>query len=248
MEPELYQDEPQALVTALALEARSAPLARSRILSTAELAVLEAPGSATPAQRLDLGAALLEGRGVPQAPALVPDLLEPLVGDPATAPQAAALIARALQDTAPATAYRYALTAAADDAEGATATLDRLEARMTTQQVLAAQADAIAARTTPDEIQVLGGADDPRLLRAQALRHLTGAGAARSYARAYYFALLAEAAGDIGATSLRQEIEARFGARGPAVQQVWTDLSREIQTQALEAWLNQGLADRFRTD
>lgn len=248
VEPEVYRDEPQALVTALALEARSAPLARSRILSTTELAALRDPDSATPARRLELGAALLEGRGVPQAPALVPDLLEPLVADPATAPQAAALIARALQDTDAALAYRYALAAAAGDATGAIATLDRLEARMTTQQVLAAQADNIAALTTAAGDQLLQEADDPRQLRAQALRHLTGSGAARSYARAYYFALLAEAAGDVGATSLRQEIEARFGARGPAVQQVWAALSRDLQAQALDTWLTQGLAERFKTD
>jgi hypothetical protein len=94
---------------------------------------------------------------------------------------------------------------------------------------------------------VLGNMDDPRLLRAMALAHYSGAGQPRSYARAYYFALLAEAAGDIGASTLKTEIEGRFSARGDAVAEAWNTLSTDLQSQALQDWIAGGLADRFQT-
>jgi hypothetical protein len=79
------------------------------------------------------------------------------------------------------------------------------------------------------------------------LARFTGSGAARSYAQAYYFALLAEAAGDIGATMLKQEIEGRFEARGDDVAATWAGISDELQAQALQDWISGGLADRYQT-
>jgi hypothetical protein len=87
--------------------------------------------------------------------------------------------------------------------------------------------------------------DDPRDLRALSLAYLTGAGQARSYARAYYYVLLAEAAGDIAGPSLRSEITARFAARGPDVAQAWTALSAQVEQQAVTDWINADLPGRY---
>ena len=238
IEPELYNREPQLLVSALALEARTTPLARTRILSSDDMAAMT-----DPAGLLTLSLALLEGNGVPQAPALVPEMLAPLLNDPATVAAASALIARALQDRDAAGAYPYALASAAGGITASVSLLDRLENKMTTTQVLSAQISA----EDIDTLALVGESDDPRRLRGLALDHFTGAGAARSYARAYYFALLAEAAGDIGATTLKNEIEGRFSARGDDVAAAWADISDDLQAQALEDWISGGLADRYQT-
>ena len=84
-------------------------------------------------------------------------------------------------------------------------------------------------------------------MRALALAHFTGSNATRSYAQAYYFSLLAEAAGDIGASSLKREIEGRFEARGQDVAAAWTDLSAELQARALDDWIGGNLAGRYQT-
>jgi hypothetical protein len=139
VEPELYGQEPQALVGALALEARATPLSRSRILSGDDLAALADPSSLSAERRLELAIALLEGNGVPQSPALVPALLAPLSEDTANTAAASALIARALQARDAAAAYPHALAAATGEIDGAVSLLDRLENQMTTTAVLAAQ-------------------------------------------------------------------------------------------------------------
>tara|TARA_R110002072_G_scaffold15828_5_gene62435 strand:- start:4518 stop:6119 length:1602 start_codon:yes stop_codon:yes gene_type:complete len=245
IEPELYDSEPQALIAALALEARATPLSRTRILSGADLAALSDPTDLDAPRLLELGAALLDGDGVPKTPALVPGLLSRLMDDPDNAAQAAALIARAVKGQKPGEAYPYALTAAAGGIVGAVSLLDQLEQQMTTVEVLRAQRDHPQVTTAP--LGAIDANDDPRQLRRLALSHYTGSGTVRSYAQSYYFALLAEAAGDIGATALRQEIEGRFAARGDDVRAAWETLSAEVQEQALADWIDGGLADRYQT-
>lgn len=243
IEPDMY-DDPRTLIAALGLQARSTPLVRTQILSTAQLAAIQTPATLSNAERISFATALLEGNGVPRGGALVPDLLLPLLNDPSTAGPAAAMLARAAQDSDIPAAYRYALVAAAGDTPDAVAQLDRLEARMTTQAVLAAQADYLTRTEAPAPIARVSG-DDPRDLRALSLAYFAGAGEARSYARAYYYALLAEAAGDIAATSLREEIEARFGARGPDVAQVWNIVVAEMQQQAITDWISADLPSAY---
>ena len=245
IEPELYDSEPQALIATLALEARATPLSRTRILSGADLAALSDPGDLEARQLLDLGTALLDGNGVPKSPALVPGLLTRLMDDPDNAAEAATLIARALKGQKPNMAYPYALTAAAGGVSGAVSLLDQLEQQMSTVDVLRMQRDHPQVTASP--LEAITASDDPRQLRRLALVHYTGSGTVRSYAQAYYFALLAEAAGDIGATALRQEIEGRFSARGDQVQAAWETLSASVQEQALSDWIEGGLADRYQT-
>ncbi len=245
IEPEIYDKEPQALVSALALEARATPLARTRILSSGDLAALADPASLSPERLLELGRALLDGTGVPQTPALVPGLMESLVDNPDTEAEASALTARALQARDPQLAYVYALNAAEGGISTAVSLMDRLENQMTTTQVLSAQQDNLIDEG--DALDAVGDSDDPRNLRRLALAHFTGADAPRSYARAYYYALLAEAAGDIGATALKEEVEGRFEARGDEVAKAWAGVSDQLQAQALEDWISGGLADRYQT-
>ncbi len=239
IEPEML-DTPSMLISAMGLQARNTPLARTQILSAGDLAALQSPDDLSDAERLRFATALLEGNGVPRSAALVPDLLTPLLQNPQTAGPAAILLARATQDDDVAAAYSHALIAAANGMPNAVAQLDRLEARMTTQAVLAAQADYLLASNAPAPVQRISG-DDPRDLRALSLTYFAGAGEVRSYARAYYYSLLAEAAGDIAATSLRKEIEARFGARGPDVAQAWAAIAAEMQQRAITDWINADL-------
>ncbi|MGC1495638.1 MAG: hypothetical protein WA790_07510 [Sulfitobacter sp.] len=245
IEPELYDKEPQALVASLALEARTTPLSRTRILGSSDLAALSDPASLSSKELLTLGRALLDGQGVPKTPALVPELLSRLTDDPEAGADAAALIARALKAEQPGAAYPFALSAAAGGITGAVSLLDQLEGQISTVDVLRAQ--NAHPQVTAAPLDAIASEDDPRGLRRLALAHYTGSGVVRSYAHAYYFALLAEAAGDIGATALRQEIEGRFAARGDEVNAEWQTLSQDVQQTALTDWIEGGLADRYQT-
>lgn len=246
IEPDTYES-PQSLIAALGLRARSTPLVRSRILPADMLAGLRAPEDLTPDARLALAAALLEGDGVPYSPPMVTDLLMSLLDQPENAGQAAALLARAVADTDVPRAYGYMLIASGSDTvPGSVAQLDRLEAQMRTQDVLAAQDAYLTRSNAPDPISLVDG-DDPRDLRRLALAHFTGNGAVRSYARAYYYALLAEAAGDIAATSLRTDIAARFVARGPDVAQAWHRIAADMQARAMTDWIAADLPSVYVT-
>ena len=246
VEPELYA-APQNLIAALGLEVRSTPIARTQILSLDALAGLQSPDALSATERLDLAQALLRGTGVPRSPGVVPDLLEGLLDDPNAAGPAAALLAEATRDSDPIAAYGYALVAAAAAIPGAVAQLDALENRMTTQRVLAAQAANLTAIAAPAPIAAVSG-NDPRDLRKLSLAHFTGQGAPRSYARAYYYALLAEAAGDVAATSLRTEIAARFGARGPEVAALWRATATAEQQRAVADWVSADLPAQYLRD
>lgn len=241
LEPEIYE-RPEELLQALAPDARTAPLAQSELLDSAILERLDS-GDVTATERLDVARALLSGTGVPRAEALVPDILVPLIEeDGAEAAEAALLTARAQAGTDPAAAYLNTLTAATGRQPGAIAMLDRLEERLTTMQVIAVQDANLQAQASGT---ALPAGDDIRAVRAQALAYFTGLGAPRSYRQAYYFALIAEAAGDIGARPLREDIENRFANRGAEVRAAWAGLRAEIQTRALTDWIERDLASRY---
>ncbi|MDO6589702.1 hypothetical protein DS901_07940 [Loktanella sp. D2R18] len=243
LEPEMYAD-PLDLIAGLGLQVRAAPMARSQILSLDALAAIQTPDSLSPDARIALATALLDGNGVPRSTSMVAGLLEPLLDTPETAGAAAALLARAEQESDVPNAYRHALIAASAAEPGAIGLLDKLESRMTTQSVLAAQDRHLTSVGAVAPLEMVTG-DDPRDLRALSLAYLTGTGQARSYARAYYYALLAEAAGDIAAESLRNEIIARFGARGPDVAQAWHALAAQVEEQAVTDWINADLPGRY---
>ncbi len=243
LEPEIYE-APEELLQALAPDARTAPVAQSELLDPALLSRLN--GSLSASERLQLAEALLTGSGVPRAEGLVPDLLAPLMGsDAPEAAQAALMTARAQFAYDPGAAYGHALAASSDRQSGAVSLLDALEARLTTTQVVAAQ-DRYLSQVG---LVALPGGNDIRVVRARALAHFTGLGAPRSYRQAYYYALIAEAAGDIGARPLREDIEARFANRGDEVNTMWATMRLETQERALSDWITGDLAAQFtRTD
>jgi hypothetical protein len=244
IEPEVY-NAPEELLQALAPQARAAPRAQSQLLSAELLNRSEAELS--DAERMTLASALLEGRGVPRAEALVPGLLEPLVGnDTAQGGQAAILSARALMTSDVRAAYLHALVASDAQQPAAVALLDMLEARLTTGEVIAVQDEYLGRKSAAQNpAEALPAGADVRVVRRLALAHFTGLEAARSYKLAYYYALIAEAAGDIGARPLREDIEARFANRGADVDALWRVMRAEIQEMALSDWVRMDLATRF---
>ena len=242
LEPQVY-GAPEELLQALGPDARTAPLAQSELLDPTLTSRIN--GTLSGPERLQLAAALLSGTGVPRAESLVPGVLSPLMNSSAPeAAEAALLTARAQISVDPAEAYRNALVASSASLPGAVPLLDMLEARLTTRDVIAAQDANLAGAAT---MQVPGG-NDIRAVRTLALRHFTGLGAPRSFRRAYYYALIAEAAGDIGARPLREDIEARFANRGDDVNNLWRDLRAETQEAALSDWISGNLAGQFTRD
>lgn len=158
--------------------------------------------------------------------------------------EAELLSARALADRDPIKAYSLALNAS--EASGGVSLLDALEYRMTTDDVLNLQDStqwnaATLASNLPE-------GTDPRVLRALSVAFFTGMDRPRSYANAYLLALLAEAAGDVGAPQLLIEIASRFEARCEEVRVAWTERSTDIEATALSAWINGDLAVRNRTE
>jgi hypothetical protein len=244
IEPDVYATPP-ALISAMGLQARSTPLVRTRILSLDELAAVQRLEDLTPQDRLRIATAMLNGDGVPRSTRLVADLLQPLLEDGDIAGEVALLMSKATETRDLPAAYGYALLAGERGTASAVGQLDRLEAQMTTQDVLAVQTAHLADAPAP--ATAISG-NDPRDLRALAMAHHAGSGAARSYARAYYYAVLAEAAGDIAAASLRGDIEGRFAARGPDVARAWQGIATEMEERALTDWFSENLPQRYLTE
>ncbi|UXX82110.1 hypothetical protein [Roseovarius pelagicus] len=243
IEPEVYQS-PEELLQALAPDARSAPLAQSQLISSDLLS--RTNGELTRAERLELAGALLEGRGLPRAEALVPELLAQMVdATSADGAQAALLTARALMPHDARSAYLHALIASEARLPEAVPLLDALEARMTTVAVIETQKAYLDDSDAVVGIDALPADGDVREVRRMALARFTGLGAARSYRLAYYYALIAEAAGDIGARPLREDIEARFANRGEDVTEMWMQTRAKLQELALKDWIELDLAARF---
>ncbi|AHM04799.1 hypothetical protein roselon_02478 [Roseibacterium elongatum DSM 19469] len=243
IEPEAY-DKPARLISLLALDARSAPSARAALIDSATLARLGAEDLSDD-ERLTLGAALLSGEGVPRAPSRALEVLAPLLAsdDPAHA-EAVLLSARAMAARDPAQAYELALQA--PGAVGVVSLLDGLETQLGTGDVLDLQAGTTLSAETL--APALPQGNDPRALRDLAVAYFTGASQPRNYANAYLMALLADAAGDVGAPQLLTEITGRFDLRGPEVRRLWAARSAEIEALALSSWIEGDLAARYRID
>lgn len=226
-------DDPGLLFAALQPTVGSRPAARKEMLAAALLSAgLNDPASLSDADKLRVGMALVSGDGVPRSPDQGRALLRPLAD--AGNGEAAVALAEALADDDPEAAYRYALQAGVDGVERAIGQMDRLEQNLTTPQVLEMQAGALAGAALaagPDDFVPLAA------VRENAMAHLRGRGAVRSYARAYYWALLGQAAKDGAATSLVAEIEARMRHRGEAAAEAWQAVAAQARADALALWL-----------
>ncbi len=239
---------PQAAIAALQPRLSAAPLAAERMVPADVLSTALAGGEGLDAEtRLMAGEALVRGVGAPRAVTEGVALVRPLAED--WNAEAAALVAEALRlEGDRAGAYAMALRAMAGDAPGATGTADQLEAALTVAEVLEAQSSAFGSWPGRADWESRKGdaiaAGDVSELRRLAYGASTGRSAPRSYAEAYYLASLAAAAGDPGAASLRDRIDARFtdlaGARDPA----WASAASAAASSALETWTSGGLAGR----
>ena len=202
----------------------------SNALPTPPVALIADPGDRSDARAL--GLALAEGRGVPQNTRRAVALLTPLQEDA----EVALALARLTTGTDPAAAYGHALRAAAQGAAGAAATLDRIESRLATADLLAAQRPAEA--DLPE-----ASFASPVALRDAALAHEQGEGAPRSYALAWRLAASAAAAGDGPARALMARLDARFGA-DPA----WVEARDKAADLALDDWTRLDLPRRLAGD
>ena len=203
------------------------PPSLSNALPTPPVALIADPAKANDDRAM--GLALAEGRGVPQNTRRAIKLLKPLAEDPEVALALAALIA----PTDATTAYAHAQQAAALAAPGALAALDRIEARMTTAELLAAQlpADSPLVDTAFASVPAL---------RDAALAHEQGKGAPRSYAMAWRLASSAAATGDGAARALMARLDARFGPDPD-----WIKARDAAADLAAGDWSGQNLAARL---
>ncbi|MGR3469228.1 MAG: hypothetical protein ACU0CI_15250, partial [Shimia sp.] len=166
--------------------------------------------------------AALGGEGIPRNVQLAIETFAAASGDGDTiTPEASIALADELAATEPEGAYALARSMASLARPEAATILDRIEADMTFAEILALQGEP-------------AGSLPPRAsaLQEQALGALTGHTAPRSYAAAYRLALLAQAAGDLGAQAILDEIETSFGssdawpafvaAQARSAHQIWT--------------------------
>lgn len=230
---ERIMEDPALLFAVLEPYVSGRPASRQEILPADLLnAALNNAGSLSDEDKLRAGRALVTGTGAPRAPAEGMAILRPLAdaGDG----EAAVAMAHAMAASDPAAAYAYALRAGAGGADTAAGLMDRLEQNLTTAQVLAAQAAGLsdaAPMPRPHDFVPLAAA------RANALAHLRGHGTVRSYARAYYWALLGQAAQDSAAASMADEIEARMRHRGEAAAAAWQAAAHQARAEAMAHWL-----------
>lgn len=200
---------------------------------------------------LDLARALSSGVGAPLNPARAIELATPLAeaGDAEAAMVAArAMAARGLRAEA-GRAYELAIAAELGGVEGAGALAARLAAELNASTQLAAERAALDAWTPePAHEAMLRAAQsgDAVAMRRLAEAHERGAGAPRNVERAYYWALLAAAAGERAAVGLRDRLFERFRFAPAADARVWMRTRQAIADQALADW-NGGIAAAARS-
>lgn len=199
----------------------------SNALPTPPLPLIAAPDSLD--DPLALGLALAEGRGLPQNSRRAIEVLSPLEDNA----EAMLTVARLSTDTDPASAYAHAQKAAVLGDSSAPAALDRIEGRIATADLLAAQAPA-------DSDVPADTFDTVAKLRDLAYAYAEGKGVPRSYLLARRLAGSAAAAGDGQAASLIARLDSRFGDDAD-----WIAARDAAADQALEDWTAQDLAARF---
>jgi len=237
---ELIEDDPREMFEALRPRLSTIPARSTDLLPVALLSQAMGPDAATmsPAERLQVGEALITGTRAPRDVSAGMDLLMPLAeaGDGA----AALLMSEALEVRDPETAYRWALLAGKAGETGATARLDRLERGLPLATVLEIQNRVSGEDTHPIEALASLG-----LIREQAAMRLSGQGQARSYGVAALWAMLAKAAGDPEAADILQQIDETVRLSGPSAMQAWTTTEADASRLAMQVWVGQDLPARF---
>ncbi|MEL6264075.1 MAG: hypothetical protein AAFR52_00245 [Pseudomonadota bacterium] len=236
-------DTPAATVAALRPVASARPLARAAVLDPAlVLAALDTPETLDDADRRAAGLAFASGVGAPRAPGPALALLTPLAeaGDGDAAAALARLMSEGGDDRQ---AYRFALVAMAAGDTVAVGLADRLEDRLTLDEILAAQE---TLGIDDGAALALVGAGDVAGLRRLAEAHLTGLGTPRSAEAALVWATLAAAAGDRSAVRLMRRIESRYTARDADLDH-FVALRAAASARALEIWTEGGFGAALAT-
>lgn len=241
-------DTPQSAIAELEPKVSAAPLATRAMLSPQLLsAAMGGGGGLDDAQRLMAGKALITGVGAPKALNEGIALLAPLADAwNADAALVSAQGLKALGDSSG--AYEMALRAMAGGASGAIGLADALEAQMELGDVLTAQESAQLGwpgrGDWSGQVSGIQQSADILALRRTAFDAAVGQNMPRSYGQAYFAASLAAAAGDRGAATLRERLDARFTDRDGSRDQTWADVSASASSAALAAWTEGGMAGR----
>lgn len=241
LETNIALQNPDALFDALAPRISAAPLALD---STLSLSLLEAAseGELRGEEALAVGRGLALGVGAPRNIALALKVLEPLADDEAEemSAQASFLMAQALGDGDPEQGYVRALKSAAAGHGPALALMDGIENTLSFQVVMDRQDELLPEDSLdPEQYASIGE------MRAAALGHMIGTGKSRSYKAAYFWAVLAAAAGDTSAAALRDELDTRMRVRGLATE--WGAVTRQIEADVLDAWTASDMPARLKS-
>lgn len=190
----------------------------------------------TPDNAHEIGKALLTGIGAPRNTARGLSLLAAASrkGDA----EAAFLVAEALADSAPETAYGHALRAAAGGISGALAVLDRAERGSGFAHIIELQNDARPGGPEPELYDSVIG------MRQAARAYINGVGNYRSYRAAYYWASMAAAAGDSSGAAMRDEIDELMRHRGDA--DAWAEEAKSLENGVLRDWIAKDLPTRLQ--
>lgn len=226
----------QALFARLAPTAGTSAPDLARLIPVAQLETTIGAKDA-PENALETGLALISGVGAPRNVAEGLRLLEPLARTGNA--RAAAEIARALADRAPAEGYGYALRANAAGTSGMLALTNRIERDLPFEAMMSAQ-DAALGGATPDPALYR----DPRAMRDAMRGFFTGTDRPRSYAAAYYWALIASAAGDASGVALRNDIAEMMRLRGDAAR--WQEVAARLENAALRQWIDSDVPRALR--
>ncbi|MEM8728383.1 MAG: hypothetical protein AAGF79_00580 [Pseudomonadota bacterium] len=190
----------------------------------------------TPADAVSLGRALLTGIGAPRNTNQGLTLLAKASREGNG--EAAYLVADALAQSDPDTAYGHALRAAGLNYPGGLAVLDRVERATSYDTMMALQSDATPAGPDP---ALYGSVLQMRLA---ARGFLNGTDRFRSYRAAYYWAAMAAAAGDASGAAMRDDITETMRLRGDA--QAWAQEAGALDNGVLRDWIQQDLPARLQ--
>ena len=189
-----------------------------------------------PPNAMELGRAMLTGVGTPRN---VSNGLKLLArASRKDDAEAAYLVAEALMERDPETAYGHALRAAANKVPGALAILDMAERGTSYETMIQLQNDATPSGPVPSlYASVLD-------MRRAARDYMNGTGSYRSYRAAYYWASMAAAAGDASGAAMRDEIEELMRLRGDA--DAWAEEITSLENGVLRDWIKRDLPSSLK--
>jgi len=191
------------------------------------------PYSLSDAEKLSVGSALVTGKGAPRSLLKGQALLRPLADKGHKL--AAMILAKSKSSIDPESAYKYAMVSGKAGNIEALSLMDRLEKVLTTPQVLKIQAEYASKSSFRRNSQE--GFVPIIKIRSRAQSYLRGRGVFRSYAKAYHWALLGDATGDLSSAGIAEEIKTRMRYRGQDAAAAWNEVSEKIQSKVLDSWI-----------